>query len=571
MKCKIIINDKNYTSYDYFQADTFKKIKLDDNLNPINFKLFSEDIFEYNGENNKINIIHSVVRCQKNLAGVLIMNKSFGRKGENKIYYKCIPHDKRIPDFLVPLSIKQITNNSFNKTILNKYITFYFINWNNKHPEGCINQIIGNTNDLFNFFEYQLYSKYLNFSLSKFSKDINAIFKNSSKINIIEEIISKFPNIEKRDKEYIFSIDPENCQDIDDALSITELDNKKIKVSIYISNVMIVLDYLNLWTSFSERVSTIYLPDRKRPMLPNILSDNLCSLKEETDRFAIVLDLIFINEKLISNNFKNVVINIKKNLSYKEANEKKNTNYNFLLNFTKKICKNYKFLSDIGDSHDLVSYYMLFMNNMTCCFQETFKNGIYRSVSESSSIDLPSNLPNDISSFFKIFHGMSGLYTNYNERTVHMYINDKSSSYLHITSPIRRIVDLLNLIKFQENLKEIDLSESSKQFYDSWLERLEYINTSMRSIKKVQNNCNLLYICNKDENLLSKVFKGYIFDKIIRDDGLYQYSVYIKDMNIVSKIIVNKCYENYSEYNFKLYMFLGENEIKKKIRLELIG
>ena len=32
-------------------------------------------------------------------------------------------------------------------------------------------------------------------------------------------------------------------------------------------------DHLNIWESFSRRVSTIYLPDRKRPMLPTILSD----------------------------------------------------------------------------------------------------------------------------------------------------------------------------------------------------------------------------------------------------------------------------------------------------------
>lgn len=570
MKYKIIVNDKNYISYDYFHADTFKKIKLDDNLNPINFKLFSEDIFDYDSVINKVNIIHSGIRCQKNLAGVLLMNKSFGRKGDDKIYYKCIPHDKRIPDFLVPLSVKQITQNTFDKTVLNKYITFYFTNWDKKHPEGSINQLIGNTDRLFNFFEYQLYSKYLNISLSKFSKDINTRFKSSNKFNIIEDIINKFPDIERRDKEYIFSIDPENCQDIDDAVSITQLDNSSIKVSIYISNVIIVLDYLNLWDSFSERVSTIYLPDRKRPMLPHILSDNLCSLKEGTNRFAIVLDLIFINDKLVSTNFKNVLIKINNNLSYKEANQKNNYNYNFLLNFTKKISKIYKFLSDIGDSHDLVSYYMLFMNNMTCEFQEKFQNGIYRSVSESSVIDLPTNLPNDVSSFFKIFHGMSGQYTCFNERSVHMYMNDKASSYLHITSPIRRIVDLLNLIKFQENLKEIKLSESSNLFYNKWLNRLEYINTSMRSIKKVQNNCNLLYVCSKDNDILSKNYKGYIFDKIIRDDGLFQYSVYIDNLNIVSKIIINKNHENYSEFNFKLYMFLGENEIKKKIRLELV-
>ena len=37
-----------------------------------------------------------------------------------------------------------------------------------------------------------------------------------------------------------------------------------------------------LWRSFTKRVSTIYLPDKKRPMLPTILSDCLCSLQEKS-------------------------------------------------------------------------------------------------------------------------------------------------------------------------------------------------------------------------------------------------------------------------------------------------
>ena len=49
---------------------------------------------------------------------------------------------------------------------------------------------------------------------------------------------------------------------------------------------------MSLWESFTRRVSTIYLPDRKRPMLPTILSDGVCSLVEERKRFALTMDII---------------------------------------------------------------------------------------------------------------------------------------------------------------------------------------------------------------------------------------------------------------------------------------
>ena len=67
------------------------------------------------------------------------------------------------------------------------------------------------------------------------------------------------------------------------------------RISIYISNVTLLLDNLGIWKSFSDRVSTIYLPDRKRPMLPTILSDGLCSLVQDKSRLAFVMDLYIVD------------------------------------------------------------------------------------------------------------------------------------------------------------------------------------------------------------------------------------------------------------------------------------
>jgi ribonuclease R len=66
-------------------------------------------------------------------------------------------------------------------------------------------------------------------------------------------------------------------------------------VSIYISNVTIWLDVLKLWEHLTNRVSTIYLPDKKRTMLPSILSDNLCSLLSKYTRYAFTMDIYISN------------------------------------------------------------------------------------------------------------------------------------------------------------------------------------------------------------------------------------------------------------------------------------
>jgi len=566
MKVKVI-NINNYLNWNYVNAETFDKINLYENPNPINLKLFNEDVFEYKNDKTII-ITHSVIRSYKNIAGVLIMNKTYGRNNKDYFLYKCIPHDKRLPEFLIPINIKKKIN--FDKYILNKYITFKFDNWNEKHPFGILCQTIGDTNNLLNYFEYQLFSKNLNFSITDFSNKIAITLKKKNISFLIEDIFNKYKNIENRVDEYIITIDPSSCKDYDDALSFLEISEDTYKISVYISNVAIILDYLNLWDSFSERISTIYLPEQKRPMIPTILSEYLCSLKKDEPRFAIAIDLSFKDNKLINIQYKNVLIQINENLSYDEANKNNDEYYNKLLLLTKKICKKYKYINNIKDSHDLVSYYMLFVNNKIAEYQETFNNGIYRSVEKSKELTLPNHLDENIISFFKIFNSLSGIYSTYEDRTKHLFLHDNESSYLHITSPIRRLVDLLNLIKFQENLKEIKLNNLAENFYIKWINRLEYINTTTRAIKKVQNNCSLLFSITKNPNIINNNYKGYLFDKIIRNDGLYQYSVYLVDLNIVSKIIIEKNYDNYDEKYFKLYLFLSEYDIKKKIKLKIL-
>ena len=78
------------------------------------------------------------------------------------------------------------------------------------------------------------------------------------------------------------------------------------------------MDMLNLWESFSKRISTIYLPDKKRPMLPTVLSDGLCSLKENVKRIAFVMDVYIENNIIKHISFCNAIVKVYKNYSYEE-------------------------------------------------------------------------------------------------------------------------------------------------------------------------------------------------------------------------------------------------------------
>jgi hypothetical protein len=173
------------------------------------------------------------------------------------------------------------------------------------------------------------------------------------------------------------------------------------------------MDVLNLWESFSRRISTIYLPDKKRPMLPTILSDCLCSLQQNAPRFSFVMDIIIDSEyKIESISYSNCLIRVCKNYAYEEESLLLNSEYKLLMSVTKKLSYNYKYLSNIRNSHDVVCYLMIFMNYH--CAQDLLKhkNGIFRSTIINKTVHLPDNIniPEEVHKFIKVWNSSCGQY-----------------------------------------------------------------------------------------------------------------------------------------------------------------
>jgi exoribonuclease R len=367
--------------------------------------------------------------------------------------------------------------------------------------------------------------------------------------------------------------------DFDDAFSIkkleseTETETETYMLSIYIANVSIWLDALNLWDSFSRRVSTIYLPDKRRPMIPTILSEGLCSLQQNVTRIAFTMDIIIENNEIIDIKYSNSFIKLYKNYVYEESHLLLDNNYIQLLDITKNLSKKFKYIHTIKDSHDVVTYLMILMNYKCALKMLEFNTGVFRSTIMKENVVVPSNLPEDVRNFIKIWHSTAGQYVDgsqisYPNETHHGILD--MEAYIHITSPIRRLVDLLNMIKIQNKLGLVDLSENVNKFYDNWLNDLDYINTTMRSIRKIQTDCSLLDLCNNTPEVMEKIYNGYIFDKINRNDALYQYIIFLPELKMNSRITIRENIENFDNKKFKLFLFNDEEKFKKKIRLQMI-
>jgi hypothetical protein len=604
-KYKIHVHDRNYSSCEIF--DTIHFTKIEHVIDPLEYKLFTNDVFTVDNANNKVNIIHSSIRSGPSIPGVLILtgNKTYGRENQNhnknpnknqineglikkpnnsknsRLLYKCIPDDMRLPCFLIPYELKNV---GFSKVLKNMYVTFHFDSWDDKHPKGKLDNVIGSVDILDNFYEYQLYCKSLNASIQKFQKDTTKALENSCHSNknknmgnshdsIFDTIKTKYKNIEDRTdqkKWHIITIDPQNSVDYDDAFSIVDKDEGIKQLSLYISNVTIWMDVLNLWESFSKRISTIYLPDKKRPMLPTILSDCLCSLQANVRRVAFVMDIFIKDNIIIDTKFCNALICVSNNYVYEEAKLLGDSKYHNILDCVQHLERKSIYNYGVKTSHELVGYLMILMNYHCATELIKFKTGIFRSAIIHRDYPVPDTLPEDVGRFIKMWNSSTGQYINGSEivNTRHELLD--IDAYIHITSPIRRLVDLLNIIQFQRATNIVSLSENAFTFYDKWLSDIDYINVTMRSIRKVQCDCSLLDLCYNNPEIMEKEYDGYLFDRFNRSDGLYQYMVFLPHLKLSARITLREYFENFEAKKFKLYLFSDEEKFKKKIRLHTL-
>ena len=557
-----LINDSNkYDNYYYVETKLFQKCNFDGlNSNPKTYKLFSNDVFDYNIDRNDVVIRHSNFRSNKYNAGILYLNQTHG-KYKNKLLYLCKPDDKRIPFFLIPYN----QTYKFDKSVKQVYITFEFLNWDQKHPYGIVTQNFGDVRLLNNFYEYILYCKSLNVSIQQFTKKAKQKLSNISNEQIIQEITRKY-NIQQVDREsrFIFTIDSRKSNDFDDAISY----NPELGlVSVYITNVAVILDYLGLWSSFTNRISSIYLPDKKRTMLPQILVDNLCSLKEKQNKICFVLDMFYANKEIVDTKISMKSVYISKNYCYEDYKcVGKNKHIDGLMN-----------LLSVTTSAEVITKLMMQTNNIIAKVLAGFQRGIFKSLyqechdtSQKGAEALPLHIRNHI----KIIKNKASNYSLFGSHVYKSLVHRDMDIYLQITSPIRRLVDIVNNIALLECLGLYCFSEAGKEFYNEWtsVEKMNYINTSSRAIRKIQSKCKIYAIHEENQRLHNgePSYEGYLFDKILKEgDGKYQYMVYLPKLQLTTYVTLCEELENYSKHYFSIYIFMNEINDKKKIKLQI--
>ncbi len=212
-------------------------------------------------------IVEVAERKQKEFIGNIQMSKNFA--------FFIPATDKPIPDFY-------IATDKLNGAKDNERVIVKFISWekNNKKPIGEVVAILKSEDE--NDMAMKEILIDAGFPL-EFENEVLAEVKK------LQAHISREELKKRKDFRDIltFTIDPIDAKDFDDAISIRNLDNGNYEIGIHIADVShFVKPGSLLDKSAYERATSVYLPDRVNPMLPEKISNELCSLRPHEDKYT---------------------------------------------------------------------------------------------------------------------------------------------------------------------------------------------------------------------------------------------------------------------------------------------
>jgi exosome complex exonuclease DIS3/RRP44 len=515
----------------------------------------------------------------KVIYGILEVNNrtAYGMRNEKRFY----PFDKKLPVFYVP------SKNPFSP--VNIYCGIKFHRITNDKYYGLIEKYIGEIGNLDNELEYL--------------KNICMVnWKGNSKFIIKDYLEDLTPERTDCTESYSYSIDPEGCVDVDDALNIKKTDENHYNIYIHIADVSSFihpdseLDY-----ELRKRKESLYLDKLQVNMIPDKLSLKYITLLErnvsgtllernvsgtllernvsgtllernvsgtllernvsgtlnETKRaFTLELNIEKQGDKYIikKHKFYKSFIRVK-NLSYEKAQKmiNKNDYLKDLYEIGKYLYKE-KFASSEYDIHKMVEIYMIIANVYSAKEIYDCEGAIFRKQdAKFDKITLDYNLE---------FNPNPAEYTTDKEHIKHEALEQEL--YTHFTSPMRRYVDII----VHRILSNKFCGTNFRIEYSDFIEEL---NNDHRKYKKMSNFAHLYKNIFSDDFKEVDTYSGFIIgftnNKVrvyIKELGVTTIKLFDKKMgHLYDTKIDDKTYElNSLEYETKKYTIGDKVNVK---------
>ncbi|MBL4653021.1 MAG: ribonuclease R [Flavobacteriales bacterium] len=238
--------------------------------------------------------------------------KFVGQLEVSQKYAFVIPNDDKTPvDFFVPLD--KLNGAKHGEIVLVKMTSW---SADQKSPHGEISEVFGNPEDN----NVEMKSILAN---KGFTTGFQRVVEREAEKIPLE--ISKEEIAKRKDFRDVltFTIDPADAKDFDDALSFKKLKNGTVEVGVHIAD---VTHYITPGSALDEeainRATSVYLVDRVIPMLPERLSNGVCSLRPNEEKlcFAAVFE-IDKDAKIISTWIGRTIIYSDKRFTYEDVQE----------------------------------------------------------------------------------------------------------------------------------------------------------------------------------------------------------------------------------------------------------
>lgn len=407
------------------------------------------------------------------MIGILKLNSKVqhGKSKNNIPYCLFIPSSIKVDKktILVASRLKK-------KTYIDHFVIIDIIKENDNSSFGMIRKIIGPVND---------YLSNKQFILLK-----NNIIKNN-----LSYSITPYNHNNKNNINFTYSIDPKNSKDIDDAFSFHD-DVLEIHIT----------DLTNLDISIEDLLKTsfTFYDEKNINMLPEELCEDKYSLLENNDRYVISLMINFISKEY---SFKRQIINVKKNLSYEEADVliSENKIWKDLLH------KSNIFFGNVNDSHTLIEQFMIFYNSK---FNELLSNKNFP-IRIHKGLKIINDKINDEKLIRKICYHSANYIPNNDNNDYHKGL--QIYKYTHASSPLRRVIDLINQ-KIAYNNLDLDINYVC-----------EKVNERLVLCKRGYNEIKLLNLLDEVKNG-EREYTSYIVDYDTK------IKIYIEELDIINSV-----------------------------------
>lgn len=470
------------------------------------------------------------------VTGILITNKTYGRDKKGRLLYICITDAPRLDDNVQPSNILVAFNNPSNKEF-NKAPTNYYVlvtplsELANGYTLGRLDDCLGTVDSWEAYSKYELFKRNLYTCPTQGKYSIHTADLNLHRFKSFENAVSSLPPVTGTPEPHsVISIDPDGCTDIDDAFSFV-IEGFKAYLHIHIANVPHLLESNNLWNHLTTRTTTVYMPTCKVPMLPKHLSNNACSLLEGTVRPTVMITFVF-NVDDATGTIKTLLHTTPPKATF--AKVEKNYTYNDDIPLLDRLLEAARLLEpdeSVLDTHDLIAVFMMAFNKVCAPLVPIYRNCV-NSAPKNAWFNY--ELQSFAASYDVVNRGHASI----------------GHTYTHITSPIRRLADLVNMTALLYGVEHA--------FVQRWIANVDHINYYCKQARKAQQNAELY-------KALSDGAAALYTGVHVAGTGV----VYLKELRLFVSVGNQLVPEGTHQY--EIYMFHKEFTLKRKIRLMCKG